>query len=283
MRSEERDISIQAGHLHCVIAGTGPLVVLLHGFPEFWFSWRNQIAPLAQAGFCVAAPDLRGYDLSSRPGGVRNYRMEALVQDVVDLVHALGQQRCILVGHDWGGMVAWFTAMTHPELVERLVVMNCPHPVPFRRELKLPAQKKKSSYMAFFQLPWLPELMMRAFDFRRLRRALKSLSSNPNAFNEEEMARYVEAWRQPGALTAMLNYYRAMRVSPASSTAIQPIRCPTLLIWGQRDPVFVPEVFQDFDQWVPDLRLERIPEASHFVQADAPDIVNKLIIDFARQ
>lgn len=282
MQSEERDISIQAGHLHCVTAGDGPLVVLLHGFPEFWYSWRHQIGPVAEAGFRVAAPDMRGYDLSSRPRGASNYRMEALVQDVVDLVHALGQQGCILVGHDWGGMVAWFTAMTHPELVERLVVMNCPHPAPFRRELARSGQKKKSSYIAFFQLPWLPELVMRAFDFRRLRRALKSLSSNPDAFNEAEMARYLDAWRQPGALTAMLNYYRAMRTRP-DKTAMQPIRCPTMLIWGQRDPVFVPEVFQDFDQWVPDLRLEKVPEASHFVQADAPEIVNRLIIDFIRK
>jgi pimeloyl-ACP methyl ester carboxylesterase len=282
MRSEERDISIEAGHLHCVVAGSGPLVVLLHGFPEFWYGWRNQISPVAEAGFRVVAPDLRGYDLSFRPRGATNYRMEALVEDVVGLVHAVGAGRCILVGHDWGGMVAWFTAMRHPELVERLIIMNCPHPVPFRRELTRPAQKKKSSYMAFFQLPWLPEFLMRASDFRRLRKALKSLSSNPNAFNEEDMSRYVHAWSQKGALTAMLNYYRAMRTRPADKTPMQPIRCPTMLIWGQRDPVFVPEVFEDFAEWVPDLRLEKIPEASHFVQADAPDIVNKLIIEFAR-
>ena len=282
MRSEERDLSIGAGHLHCVIAGQGPLVVLLHGFPEFWYSWRNQITPIAEAGFRVVAPDMRGYGLSSRPRGVSNYRMDALVEDIVDLVRALGEEHCILVGHDWGGMVAWFTAMRHPELVERLVVLNCPHPVPFRRELARPAQKKKSSYMAFFQLPLIPELMMRAFGFRSLRRALRRLSSNPAAFNDEEMGRYLDAWRQPGALTAMLNYYRAMRSRPAVETPMQPIRCPTLLIWGQRDPVFVPAVMEDFAEWVPDLRIEKIAGASHFVQADAPEIVNMLIIDFIR-
>lgn len=284
MKLEERQFAVNGLSLHCVMAGQGPLVVLLHGFPEFWYGWRHQIAPLAEAGLRVVAVDMRGYNLSSKPSGIDPYRVSELAGDVGELVKQLGATTCRLVGHDWGGIAAWFTAMIHPAMIERLVVMSCPHPVPFARELQKPPQRRRSSYMARMQVPWLPELFLRAMRFRYLRRALRLLSSNPEAFSSADIDRYVEAWRQPGALRAMLNYYRALRKWRGENRAlVRRIDSPTLLIRGQRDPVFVPAVFEGFREWVPDLRTETILDASHFVQADAPERVNRLLIDFLRE
>jgi pimeloyl-ACP methyl ester carboxylesterase len=284
LKLEERQFAVNGLSLHCVMAGQGPLVVLLHGFPEFWYGWRHQIAPLAEAGLRVVAVDMRGYNLSSKPSGIDPYRVSELAGDVGELVRQLGATTCRLVGHDWGGIAAWFTAMIHPAMIERLVVMSCPHPVPFARELKKPPQRRRSSYMARMQVPWLPELFLRAMRFRYLRRALRLLSSNPEAFSSADLDRYVEAWRQPGALRAMLNYYRALRKWRGENRAlVRRIDSPTLLIRGQRDPVFVPAAFESFREWVPDLRTETIADASHFVQADAPERVNRLLINFLRE
>jgi pimeloyl-ACP methyl ester carboxylesterase len=282
---QERMIDVNGVTLHCVTAGSGPLVILLHGFPEFWYGWRNQIVPIAAAGFRVVAPDMRGYNLSSKPRGLAPYRGPVLADDIAALVRALGESRCSIVGHDWGGGVTWLTAMLHPESVDRIVVMNCPHPVPFLRELKYNRrQQRKSGYMTMIQLPWLPEIRMRRSRFRYLREVLRKLSSRPEGFTPEDVEKYVEAWSQPGALTAELNYYRAMRkFRKQIEPAMRPIQCPVLIIWGQRDPVFVPEVLENFSEWVPNLRIERLPEANHFVQSDAPDEVNRLIIDFLRE
>ena len=182
--------------LHYVEQGEGPLVVLLHGFPEFWYGWRHQIEPLADAGFRVVAPDMRGYNLSSKPRGVASYDIGLLAQDVEQLIEERGEQKAHVAGHDWGGAVAWAAAGFHPEVVERLAILNAPHPRVFIEHLKSPRQLARSWYMGFFQLPWLPEQLGR--------RVL------PRGFPPAERARYEEAYAQPGALTAMFNYYRAM-------------------------------------------------------------------------
>ncbi len=279
--------------LHYVEAGAGPggtapPVILLHGFPEFWYSWRHQLPALAAAGFRALAPDLRGYNLSGRPPGVRPYRIGALIGDVVGLIAHAGAARAVLVGHDWGGLIAWYAAMYLPDVVERLVVLNAPHPALFARELRNPGQLVRSSYQFFFQLPRLPEAALRARDYAVVRRTLRDDPVHPDAFTAGDIARYVEALDRPGALTATINYYRAAyRRDPRRALRelreIRPVAVPTLLIWGERDRFLGPGLTRGLDRWAPDLRVERIPDASHWVQNDAPERVNAALLAFLRE
>lgn len=268
---------LPGARLHYVEAGAGPLVVLLHGFPEFWFAWRRQIPALAAAGFRVVAPDMRGYNLSSRPRGVAAYEIGRLATDVRDLIAERGAQRAFLVGHDWGAAVAWTTAMDHPACVERLAILNAPHPRRMIDGLKDWHQLLRSWYLFFFALPWLPERVVRARRWRLLR------SSLPKAFTSEVIDRYIEAWSQPGAATAMLNYYRAaLRGAPAAARrTIIPITAPTLVIWGQQDRYLGPDLAQPEPADVPNLdRVERLADCSHWVAHDAPDRVSQLLVEF---
>ncbi|ADV66062.1 alpha/beta fold hydrolase [Deinococcus maricopensis] len=263
--------------LHYVSAGTpgAPLIVLLHGFPEFWYAWRHQLAPLARAGYRVVAPDLRGYNASEKPPGVRAYRLSELVADVAALIQHEGASRAVMVGHDWGGVIAWAFAMRRPELTERLVVLNAPHPRAYRRELKRrPEQRRRSAYVAYFQLPWLPEQTLR-FALPRLFRR----TATPGAFTDEDLRAYREAFAQPGALSATINYYRALLRHPSESRAAV-IEAPTLLIWGEQDVALVPQLTEDLGEWVPDLRVARLPHATHWVQHDDPLRVTQLILAF---
>jgi epoxide hydrolase 4 len=259
--------------IHYVEDGDGPLVVMLHGFPEFWYSWRKQIPALAAAGYRVIAPDLRGYNDSSKPRGIDAYRLPCIVQDIAGLIVQNGGS-CTLVGHDWGGAAAWLLAMLHPSLVERLVILNSPHPVPLRRELdRSLRQKVRFAYQLFFQLPRLPELVLRVIGKRMLRRM--------GRFTEEELRTYGEAWRKPDALTSMLHYYRALRRHRRELRGlIRRIDAPVLLIWGERDPVFLPSTIENFGEWVPNLRIKRIGGAGHFVQTDAAEEVNAALLGF---
>jgi epoxide hydrolase 4 len=280
-----RQAIVNGVRLHYVEAGHGSLVVLLHGFPEFWYSWRLQIPALAEAGFRVIAPDMRGYNLSEKPPGIASYAIERLADDVRGLVHHAGERRAAVVGHDWGGGVAWYTPMRHPELVTKLAVLNAPHPAAFAREIRSPAQALRSWYMFFFQLPGLPEAGLRAGNFRVLDQTLRRDPVRPDAFSEADIRRYKRAMGRPGALTASINYYRAMiRRGPAGvQRLVRRIDVPTLLIWGERDRYLGPKLTEGLDEWVPDLRVERIPDASHWVQIDAPERVNRLLIDFLRR
>ncbi len=268
--------------LHYVEAGDGPLVVLLHGFPEFWFSWRFQIPALAQAGFRVVAPDMRGYNLSSRPSGVRAYDIDRLAADVRDLIRERGAESAFLVGHDWGAAVAWATAMNHPEVVTRLAILNVPHPRRFLQGLRRPPQLLKSWYIFFFQLPWLPENLLRAGRWRAFRDGFRN-DARPGAFTPEDIDRYVAAWSQPGAATASINYYRAVfRQSPTRAQArIRTVTAPTLVIWGERDRYLGGELAEPDRADVPNLeRVVRLPEASHWVQHDEPERVTELLAEF---
>jgi pimeloyl-ACP methyl ester carboxylesterase len=268
--------------LHYVEAGEGPLVVLVHGFPEFWFSWRFQISALVGAGFRVVAPDMRGYNLSSRPTKVAAYDIDSLAADVRDLIRERGAERALLAGHDWGGAVAWLTAMNHPEAVERLATLNSPHPRQMLHGLRRPRQLARSWYMLFFQLPWLPELSARARDWWGWRRLFAN-EARPGAFTPQDMERYVEAWSQPGAPAAMINFYRAaLRQSPRRAEArIRPVEAPTLVIWGERDRHLGAELAEPEPADVPNLeRVVRLPEASHWVHQDEPGRVSDLLVDF---
>ena len=274
--------------LHWVEAGDGPLVVLLHGFPEFWYSWRHQIPALAAAGYRVVAPDMRGYNDSEKPEGYDSYLGQALSGDIVGLITACGEERATIVGHDWGGVVAWGTAIHHPQVVEKLVILNAPHPGVFLRGVRNPAQILRSSYMVGFQAPVLPEMALRARGFALLKLALRSGSQKAGAFTDEDLQRYEQAFAKPGALTAMLAYYRAMgrRLLPAarqhgamSAEGGRTVIAPTMVIWGRNDPVLGVDLADPGDL-VPNRRIEFVEDAAHFVQADAPDRVNELLLEF---
>ncbi|WP_458205039.1 alpha/beta fold hydrolase [Haladaptatus sp. NG-SE-30] len=287
--------------LHYVESGSGPLVVLLHGFPEFWYSWREQIPTLAEAGFHVVAPDLRGYNASEKPSEVEQYRLDELVGDVLGLIDRFDRETAYVVGHDWGGGIAWETAIRHPERVDRLAILNAPHLGAFRRELRNPAQLRRSWYMFYFQLPWLPERFLAACDYRLVEELFREGAENPDAFNERDIRRYVEAASQPGALTAAINYYRALFREQAHtelrtlfydlfrddssyrSARSFEVRVPTLLIWGENDTALEIELTEGLERWVPDIRVERLPDASHWVQNDRPERVNELLVEFLRE
>ncbi len=277
-----RETNVAGVRLHYVEAGDGPLIILLHGFPEFWYAWRHQIPALADAGFRVLAPDMRGYNLSDKPRGIAPYRLDRLVEDVTGLIRHAGERSAHVAGHDWGGGVAWCFALRRPKEVRRLVVLNSPHPAAFARELRTPGQLVRSWYMFFFQIPRLPEALIRAEGFGALRRTLERDPLRPGAFTPADIQEYVCAAAQPGALTAAINYYRAaFRDGPGEAAKMTaPIRCPTLLLWGERDRYLNGRLTQGLEAWVPNLRVERIPKASHWVQADAPERVNRLMIDF---
>jgi epoxide hydrolase 4 len=267
--------------LHYLEAGDGPLVVLLHGFPEFWFAWRQHIQPLAEAGFRVVVPDLRGYNRSSRPSRVADYHTDRLAADIRALIKERGADSALLVGHDWGGTVAWNTAMKYPEVVDRLVILNAAHPRRLLQGLRTARQLRKSWYFFWFQPPWLPERIVRAGRWWYLRRHLRD--ARPGAFTPQDIERYIDAWSQPGAATGMINYYRSSVRQPPkrAQAALRPISAPTLVIWGQRDRYLGPELAEPARDDVPNLeRVERMPDASHWVHHDEPERVAQLLINF---
>lgn len=270
--------------LHYVEAGSGPLVVLLHGFPEYWYTWRYQIPALVAAGYRVVAPDLRGYAHSSKPEPVGAYAVDHVADDVARLIAECGEQRAVVIGHDWGGATAWRLAMRHPEVIERLVILNMPHPVVFARALRTPQQLLRSWYIFFFQLPWLPEALLASHDYAVMRQLFENDPVRPGAYSPEDVDRMVKAMAMPGAATAAINYYRAAVQHPGRVLADRrPIEAPVLLIWGMQDRHLGPELAELDWRWVPNGRVEKIQEAGHFVQADAPDRVNELVLEFIGQ
>ncbi len=269
--------------LHAVAAGPpdGPVVVLLHGFPEFWYSWHKQIEPLASAGFRVIVPDQRGYNKSSKPRGAASYALSELISDVLAIADQLGHERIFLAGHDWGAAVAWSVAILHPKRVAKLAILNVPHPSVMRRFLKSNGrQLRRSWYMFFFQLPFIPEAAFSAFNFRLGVRSLVR-SSRPNTFSDEDLAQYRAAWSQPGALTGMINWYRAAfryRGKFPDST----VHVPTRILWGQRDAFLLSEMAHDSLRYCDSAELYTFANASHWLQHEEPARVSELLIDFFR-
>jgi epoxide hydrolase 4 len=271
--------------LHYVEAGPadGPPVVLLHGFPEFWYAWRRQLPALAAAGFRAVAPDMRGYNLSDKPRGRRAYSTDRLADDVAGLIRALGADSAHVVGHDWGGVAAYATAMRHPAVVRRLVVLNVPHPARMIAALRTIRQLRKSWYVFMFQIPALPERLLARDNHSFAKRSLRA-GTAPGTFSAEDLDLYAQAWSHPGALTGMLNYYRAipLRTPRQTLAAMTPITAPTLVIWGERDAYIGSELAAPEPRWVTDVRVQRIPEATHWVQHEAPERVNELLVEFLR-
>lgn len=273
-----------AGRLHYVEEGTGPCVVLLHGFPEFWYSWRHQIPALAAAGYRAVAPDLRGYNLSHKPRDLSDYRAFVVADEIAELIRGLAPgERCSIVAHDWGAVVAWLLVTRHRELASRLAVLSVPH-LPALRRMKRADQLSKFWYQFAFQPPFLPEILLRARGFARLTRVLRGLSKRREAMTSDVLDRYREAWSQPAALTAMLDYYRALfrrqREFPKREAAR--ITIPTMMMYGSRDHLFAPELYEISREWIDDVRIEVVPGAGHFVQHDAPEVVNELLVSFLR-
>jgi pimeloyl-ACP methyl ester carboxylesterase len=272
-----RRIDVGEVTLNCACAGDerAPLVVLLHGFPWPWFSWKRQIGPLVRAGFRVAAPDMRGYNLSDKPRGTAAYRVERLTGDVAALIAALGADRARVVGHDWGAIVAWCFAMAHPHRLDKLAILNVPHPARFAEAARMPAQLAKSWYIGVLQIPWIAERIF----MRDGHRALWKLFPIEGA-TEDEIARYLEAAARPGALTAMMSYYRAARPLFAGRIPqLRPIEAPVLVLWGERDHCLEKSLAAPPPRWVPHARVVLFPNATHWVHFDEAERVNALLAE----
>ncbi len=280
---DEQYISTNGITLHVVQNGPedGPLVILLHGFPEFWYGWRNQIPALASAGYRVWTPDQRGYNLSDKPKGIAAYYLDQLAADVIGLIDAAGRSKASLVGHDWGGGVAWWITLNHPDRVERLAILNMPHPTVFVRTIRRsPEQIARSLYAAFFQVPKLPERLLRRNNWALLARGLWS-SSRPDAFSRADLEQYKAAWSQPGAITAMLNWYRAApRVSGKLRMLNPRVAVPTLMLWGVNDVALSRRMAQPSIDLCDDGRLIVFEQATHWVQHEEVERVNTLLRDF---
>lgn len=275
MSVHHREVEVGEVRLHVAVQGEGPPVILLHGFPEFWIAWRELMGELAEAGYCAIAPDMRGYNLSGKPKGVDQYSWEHLVRDIRGLIHGLGYTRVHLIGHDWGGMVAWSVASKHPELIDRLIIMNAGHPKILSQKLRQPEQMKKSWYVFFFQLPYLPELYVkrRAFAVGWLR----DWAMDPATFPDELIDEYHAALNLPGAARATVNYYRASFRHDAIASRVP---TKTLVIWGDQDRALDVSLNDGLDRFVPDLQVVHLPDAGHWVMADRPAKVKRLVLDF---
>ena len=285
------NITLKSGlHVRVARAGRGPLLIFLHGFPECWYSWRHQIRALSDGFDCVAA-EMRGYGETDAPVGVRNYTLDKLVGDVADLIAALGHERATVIGHDWGGAVAWATAMMRPEIVERLVVMNCPHLERMSYALRHnPRQMLRSWYMLFFQLPRIPEWIFRRNNFDALARALRDGTIQRNVFSENDLDYFRAAFRNPYSITAAINYYRAnfrsgVMTRPGANNWIdKKISAPTLLIWGEQDFALGKELTDDMDKlFTGPFEIKYIPDSGHWVQQEKPDLVNAYVRDFLQR
>lgn len=268
--------------LHVVQTGSryGSLVILLHGFPEFWYGWRRQIQPLADANFRVWAPDQRGYNLSDKPTGIAAYQLEKLAQDVLGLINAAGVDKCYLAGHDWGAAVAWWVALRYPERLHKLAILNVPHPVVMMKTLMSSfSQLRRSWYLFFFQIPFLAEAMLRKDDWEAVVRMLKA-GSKPDSFSPRDIEQYRRAWWRKDAFTSMLNWYRAaLRMPPETSGDIR-IRVPTLILWGAQDVALSREMAQSSLDLCDDGKLVFFEDSSHWVHLDESEAVNKHLVDF---
>ena len=281
---DHQQITANGINLHVVQDGpsTGRLVILLHGFPEFWYGWRRQIPYLAAAGYRVWAPDQRGYNISDKPEGIAAYTLDELAADVIGLMDAAGEEKVFVVGHDWGAAVAWWVAAKYPARVARMVVINVPHGAVLTKHLRRNfTQMRKSWYMFFFQLPWLPESLARLKNWNMHAKALKN-SSRHGTFTNNDLDIYRQAWSQPKANTSMLNWYRAVMQKPPTPPENLRITMPTLLIWGAQDKFLGRELAQPSIDLCDDGRLVFFEEATHWVQHEEAGRVNELIDTFLR-
>jgi pimeloyl-ACP methyl ester carboxylesterase len=282
MNFEHHTIHTNGIRLHVVQAGpkNGTPVLLLHGFPETWRCWIRQLSVLSAAGCRVIVPDQRGYNSSDKPKGIKQYRLEELTEDILGLIDALQYEKVNLVGHDFGALVAWRLAIHHPERLHRLGILNVPHPRVMwqflRRDFE---QMRRSWYALFFQLPWLPETLLRIGNWRGAASGLRR-SGKPDAFTDEDIEQYKEAWSQPGAMTAMLNWYRAAARYPPPLTGDMRVRTRTLILWGAKDFALSRRMARPSLDYCEDGRLIFFPDATHWVQREESEEINQYLLEF---
>lgn len=271
--------------LHVVAAGDpeDSLVILLHGFPDFWYGWREQIEPLVAAGYRVVVPDQRGYNLSDSPRSTDAYRVDELTADIRALIESEDRESAHVVGHDWGAVIAWQLGITHPEFVDRLGIINVPHPAAFREALRSSAEQlRRSWYVFFFQLPVLPEWALARDEYRLLSDALLE-SGSAVAFTPVDIERYRASWRTAGSLSGLISWYRAAGLHPTdllsgSTSDGEQVEAPTLIVWGERDTALVPDLAPMSRQYCPNGRVERFPEATHWVHQEESEAVTELLV-----
>ncbi|MGB7444393.1 MAG: alpha/beta hydrolase [Coleofasciculaceae cyanobacterium] len=264
--------------LHYVTQGEGPLMLMLHGFPEFWYSWRHQIPEFAK-DYKVVALDLRGYNDSDKPAEPSAYVMSEFIKDIQGVIQGLGYDRCVLVGHDWGGAIAWNFAYAHPNMLEQLIVLNIPHPAKLAQGLLTLEQLKRSWYIFFFQLPILPEMWLQAFDYEIVGKMFTDMAINKSAFTSEDIKAYKDAAAKPGALTAMVNYYRNI-LGGWLQKEWNLLNVPTLIIWGEEDTALGKELTYGTYKFVSNCQIQYIPNCSHWVQQEQPELVNQYMREF---
>lgn len=271
--------------LHYVSKGSSdqPLMLFVHGFPECWYTWRYQMTHFS-SNYRVVAIDQRGYGLSSKPSQVKDYKVDILARDIADVIEQLGYQSCVLVGHDWGGVVAWATAIQYPRLVDKLIILNCPHPAAFLSAMSF-AQLRRSWYIFFYQIPFIPELLVQANDFALLRRAFLEPPmglANPKNMTNEDLDVFKYTFSQPGTATAAINYYRALLRYRRDDSKSR-INRPVLIVWGCQDKALGEELADASKSYCSNVQLKKIKHASHWVQQDEPEVVNQFIEAFLNE
>ncbi|MDY6958255.1 MAG: alpha/beta hydrolase [Halobacteriota archaeon] len=268
--------------MHYVTKGSGRLVVFLHGFPEFWYSWRHQLSAIGSEKIKAVAPDMRGYGKTDKPEGVENYKISILAQDILGLIRGLGEDKAVIVGHDWGGAVAWHFAQTLPEHTDKLIILNCPPPSVLKKQISdNPDQQRRSTYIKFFQQEKVPEKTLSANNYSGLKMALTSLAVKKDLFTEADLEKYVDALKLP-ALSCAINYYRASyQFPPDKETEQLKVKSETMVVWGEQDNALGIELTKQIPNFVEgELKINYVPTAGHWVQHEEPELVNKYILDF---
>ena len=282
MDLRERFIETNGIKLHVMEAGPidGPMIMFLHGFPEFWYAWRKQIGYFAEKGYLVVAPDQRGYNLSDKPKGIASYTSDELAKDAVGIIDAYGRDKIFLVGHDWGAAVSWWVALKYPDRIKKLVIMNVPHPIVMGKTLfSNQKQMEKSWYIFYFQIPGAVEKFASANNYQWPVNLLKE-TSRPGAFLPEDLEKYRAAFMQPHAFSSMVNWYRASLQTPSEKPASFRITMPILVLWGVNDVAIIPEQAEASMAFCDQGRLVKFEQASHWVQHEEADKVNALIEEF---
>ena len=278
---QEEYIQTNGITLHVMKAGDpkNPMILMLHGFPEFWYGWKEQIDFFVTAGYYLVIPDQRGYNLSDKPRGVKKYKIDIIADDIIGLLVHEKHDNATLISHDWGGQVAWYLATMFPDKFRRFIILNSPHPRVFRNFINHdPEQRKRSNYMFKMQWPFLPEIRMKMKNYALMKKGMVKFS-NPGTFSDEDMEKYVESWRQKRALTGSINWYRAVR---HFSMERKDVEVPTLIIWGSKDAFLKKELAQASAEKCTNAKVEYIDEATHWILHEVPQIVNPMMLDFIK-